>query len=362
MKLGLLTQFNYINYGNRLQNFATQEVLKNLGHEVKSLVFSPSRFIMGFYPFIKALGFLPAYSKIKKRINSFERFTKEYLPNTEIIDNIPLKKLQEKYGAKGQEELDLLVVGSDQVWNPYYIVNYDKVFAKFVDKEKRRSFSTSFGVSEIPKKYHKLYKSGLNEIPFISTRETAGAKLVEYFTGKACETLVDPTLMLDKNQWEEYTKDIKMPLNEKYIFCYFLTGKPAYRKWVKSYAKEKGLKIVNVNDLRTKYFYTSPLEFIKLILNAELVCTDSFHGHALSIRLEKPFVSFHTKKSTSSRIKTILKLTGLEERDYLYLRQDKILDIDYSKVTPIINSAVDKAYSYLYTAIGEEKKENASNY
>ena len=355
MKIGLLTQFNYLNYGNRLQNFATQEVLKGFGHEVESLVFSPSRFIMGVYPFFKAFGWLPFFNKVSKRINSFKKFTKDYLPNTQEIDKFNLKTLEKMFGTNGETPLDLAVIGSDQVWNPSYVVNFNKVFAGFVEKEKRVSYATSFGVSEIPKKYYKKYVKGLNEMSFISTRETAGAELVKAFTGRSCPTLVDPTLMIGKKDWENYTKDIDIAPKEKYIFCYFLTGKRAYRKWVKNYAKENGLKIVSVNDIRTKYFYANPLDFIKLILNAELVCTDSFHVHALSIKLEKPFVSFHTKKSTTSRITTILKLTGLEDRNYLYLPNSKILNIDYSAVTPIIDNAVNIAKEYLNVALNCDK-------
>ena len=303
--------------------------------------------MIGFYPFLKAFGWFPLFQPINKRVKTFKAFTKKYLPNTRVIDSVSLKELTSTYSSAGTNPLDFVLIGSDQVWNPSYIVNYGKVFASFVEKEKRRSFATSFGVSKIPKNKISKFIKGLSEIPFISTRETAGAELVMSLTSKPCPTLLDPTLVLNKADWVNITNDIVDTPKEKYILCYFLTGKSAYRKWVKSYAKENGLKIVNINDVRTKYFHANPLEFIKLILNATLVCTDSFHGHALSICLEKPFVSFHTKKSTSSRIETILKLTGLEERNYLYLRDDKVLNIDYTSITPILDKEREVAYAYL---------------
>ena len=151
MDIGLITQFNHINYGNRLQNFATQEILKKLGFNVTSLVFSPSRFMIGFYPFLKAFGWFPLFQPINKRVKTFKAFTKKYLPNTRVIDSVSLKELTSTYSSAGTNPLDFVLIGSDQVWNPSYIVNYGKVFASFVEKEKRRSFATSFGVSKIPK-------------------------------------------------------------------------------------------------------------------------------------------------------------------------------------------------------------------
>ena len=42
-KVGIITIIDYKNYGNRLQNYATQEVLKSLGFETITIVNSPNK-------------------------------------------------------------------------------------------------------------------------------------------------------------------------------------------------------------------------------------------------------------------------------------------------------------------------------
>ena len=37
MKIGIVTIIDYINYGNRLQNYAVQKVLNNMGFETESI-------------------------------------------------------------------------------------------------------------------------------------------------------------------------------------------------------------------------------------------------------------------------------------------------------------------------------------
>lgn len=350
MKIGLVTQFNWINYGNRLQNWATDFVLKKMGHDVVSLVYSPDRALIGLNGFMKAFPLTP----LGKRMRKFRAFTKKHL-KTKYINLVSIKKLRKMFANNGSEELDCVIIGSDQTWNPKYIVNSDKNFARFVEKEKRMSYSTSFGVSVLPEKNVEDFKLGLSEIKNISVREKAGSKLVEELTGKACPVHLDPSMMISKAQWAEATKDLDNTPKEKYIFCYFLQINSEYRKWVKALAKRHNLKIVDINKYGNKHFSSDPFEFVKLIQNAALVCTNSFHGHAFSICLERPFVSFPTTASTNSRVKTILDLTGLEGRNYKTIKEEEIFELDYAPVTPIIEKEREKALEYLTKSLEEIK-------
>ena len=357
MHIGLVTQLNFINYGNRLQNYATDLILKDLGHEVTSLVYSPARALIVLNEVMKIFPITP----LGKRMRKFRAFTKGYI-KTKYINNVSIKKLKALYGTNGSEPLDCVIMGSDQTWNPKYIVNSDKNFGRFVDKEKRMSYSTSFGVSVLPQKNVEDFKRGLGEIKHISVRETAGSKLVEQLTGKQCPVHLDPSLMISKSKWAEVTADVNNTPTEKYIFCYFMQMNVEYRKWVKKLAKKHGLKIVDINKYGNKYFSADPREFVKLIQNATLVCTNSFHGHAFSICLEKPFVSFPTTVSTNSRVKTILKLTNLEHRNYKTIKEEEIFNIDYSQITPVVERERAKAIEYLTKSLADIKgNSNAGN-
>ena len=148
MKIGLVTQFNFFNYGNRLQNWATDVVLRELGHDVVSLVYSPSRALIPLNCIMKAFPLLPFGRRMKK----FRAFTRANL-NTKYINVDSIKKLKNIYGENGTSPLDAVVIGSDQTWNPAFMFNSDKNFARFVDKSKRMTYSTSFGISVLPQKY-----------------------------------------------------------------------------------------------------------------------------------------------------------------------------------------------------------------
>ena len=216
MKIGIITQHNHTNYGNRLQNLAIDKILKDMGHEPVSLVVSPSKFLICLNKIAKVFRVFP----LSKRMINFMRFTNEKM-ETKNIDGVSIKKLSETYGKNGAYPLDCAMVGSDQTWNPNFIINPNKVFARFVPEEKRMSFSTSLGISKLPEKFKPLFSKALSEIPHISVREESGAKIVEELTGKSCPVLLDPTLVLSKEKWEDLAKSspVNVP-NEKYIFTY----------------------------------------------------------------------------------------------------------------------------------------------
>lgn len=346
MKIGLITQYNYLNYGNRLQNWATQELLKKMGHDVITLAYAPSTFLRVFNIASKPCFFL----SFRKRMKNFIDFTNESI-KTEIIEGYSLKKLKSKFGERGTHPIDCAIIGSDQTWNPNYMPNPNINFARFVEKERRISYATSFGISNLPKKFHANFQRGLTEIENISVRETAGAKIVSELCGKDCPVLLDPTMMITKKEWAEFTKNATLKPKNKYIFCYFLTFNKNYNRFVKKIAKRHNLEIVSINRTGGKYFKASPRDFMSLIQNAELICTDSFHGHALSICLEKPFISFPSKSSMISRLQTILKLTDLESRNFQTINEKDIFQINYTERTPKIEKERLKAIKYLKNAL-----------
>lgn len=354
MNIGVITHYNYFNYGNRLQNLATQMILENLGHKVHNLVVAPHPLLK---PVNKVVPTVFPYH-LGGRWRAFMRFTQNFLPNTDVIDGKSMKALGAKYG-----NLDAVMIGSDQTWNPAFIHNKNHVFAKFVPKEKRLSFATSFGITQIPQKHKKDFEAALKEIKNISVRETAGAEIVKRLTGKSCPVLLDPTLVISKTQWQQLAnKSPTIVPKEKYIFSYFLHNKPAWKKCMKNFAKAHGLKIVNVNKYFGKHFTTDPLGFIKLLMNAEIVFTSSFHGHAFSVCLEKTFVSFPVPNTTNSRISTLLKLTGLEHRHYKAIDQSNPFEIDFTATRTILDSARRQAINYLQNTLAEiEGTPNDSN-
>ena len=197
------------------------------------------------------------------------------------------------------------------------------------DNVRKISFASSFGVAQIPWYQKKATANYLRRIEYVSCRENRGAEIVKELTGREVPVLMDPVFAFDKEQWGELIP-IEKVYDEPYIFCYFLGANIAYREIVKGFARNKGMKIVflkfldqyvdydeNFGDITP--FDVDPNKFLNILRGAEYVFTDSFHGCAFSIIMQKQFVIFNRYITTSSasknsRIDTVCGNLGLNNR------------------------------------------------
>ena len=219
-KIGIITLNGYFNYGNRLQNYALQETLKSFGYEVETVIVDDRRLDMSTSEVIaKKLNILKEESisgtfriiskKLKDRLNQeaiakrtklFKDFTNRYISESKY-------KITQK-GLDGQYEktFSFFVAGSDQIWNPKYVNLPEIYFLTFTQKKKRIAYAASFGISNIPSEFKERYIEYLNGMNYISLRESDGAKIVEELTGNKAPVLLDPSLLLNKQQWLNISK------------------------------------------------------------------------------------------------------------------------------------------------------------
>lgn len=169
----------------------------------------------------------------------------------------------------------------------------------------------------------------LNRIDYLSAREESGKNIIKEYTGKDVQLVCDPALLLTAKEWDEEIENQRI-IREKYIFCYFMGDNIWQRKIVMEFKKRTGYKVVALLHLdqyiKSDEEYVdfapydiSPVEFINLVKNAEIVCTDSFHGTVFSLIYSKKFYTFmrfseKATLSTNSRINTLLKKMGVEDR------------------------------------------------
>jgi len=375
----IVTLIGYFNYGNRLQNYALQEVIKTLGFTVEtvvcknkpkkvkqrtfkqrleSLVSKPTK--EAYQILLKKLWNKMYKEKInqreKARTEIFKKFTSDYIKETNYIisdNNIP-DDLSDQY--------DYFIAGSDQVWNPDYLYGSSIYFLTFAEKHKRIAFAPSFGVSEIKHEYVERYKKWISGMHRLSVREDDGAKIIKDLTGRDAPVLVDPTLLLTREKWLSIAKEAKNKPKGKYLLTYFLGGVPnKYKRQIKSIVKENNLEVINMGDIREKETYeTGPSEFIDYINSCSIFCTDSFHGTVFSILFEKPFIVYErmgTSLSMFSRIDTLLDKFDLNSRKAENIKtNEQAFNIDYSHVPPILEAERNKALNYLKEALNIEDR------
>jgi polysaccharide pyruvyl transferase WcaK-like protein len=374
-RIGIHTIIDYVNYGNRLQNYAAQEILKSLGFEVESIVNYPTKPIEAGLAFtltrIRNAVKLSPFTLIKKawqkiierkklalyqacqqaKALSFKTFSDKYITESDYVltlANIP-DNLNQRY--------DFCIVGSDQIWNPNIRYGSSLDFLSYVSSEKRIAFAPSFGVSIIPEEFKERYANYLNDMAFLSVREEKGAELIQNLCGRQAEVLVDPTLVLKSEDWAKIATPAKNKPAKKYLLTYFIGAVSNKRLAVlKNMAKTNKLELVMMNSLHdTDRYAADPAEFLDYIRSAALVCTDSFHCIIFSMHFKSPFVVFDREGKSApmgSRIDTLLGKFHFEERkQHLLESNQKYFDIDFEHVPEIMEKERKKVNDYLTIAL-----------
>lgn len=369
-KIGILTINDYSNYGNRLQNYALQEVLKSFDYEVETIVqdrpvlSGRSRsIIMKIKDFIisskgnrlqsiKSRIQSKMYSQVRKeKISNLRSFTSKYINEASVrisINDIP------EFVA---QEYTFFVTGSDQVWNPNFGFANSIDFLEFAPTSKRIAYAPSFGVSNLPQELEDNFRSYLQQIDHLSVRENTGAVIIEDLIGINVPVLVDPTLLLDKKKWKSITQvDINKP-NQEYLLTYILGEiPPDVKEAINLLSKKYNLKLVNLADLKdSKRYVVGPAEFLDYINSAKLIITNSFHGAVFSILFERPFIvadRLGNSPSMNSRIDTLLKKLNLLDRKWEMVKKSKeYFNSDFSNTPRLLEYERNKALMFLKKAL-----------
>lgn len=354
-RVGIITINDNNNYGNRLQNYAVQEVLKNLEVVPITIKNEPATNTKDKYLLRKLKSFLNkgTYSKIVDRRNYFEDFNRNITFSIKKIT--PYSKLK---------DYDYFITGSDQVWNPNFGRLRDVDLLEFAEPYKRISFSASFGISNLPKQYNEKLKNALKNYKAISVREDAGKKIIEDVVGrKDVEVLVDPTMLLTADEWDKVSKKPEQLKTDRYILNYFLGELSEKRKKeIDKIAKENNCEVINILDVNSPFYKTGPSEFLYLEKNAFLVCTDSFHSCVFATLFNKPFIIFNREDShvsMNSRIETLIKKLQLKNREYNgkeITREN--LNHDYTEAYRILDEERKKTIKFLRQALDLEGDNN----
>lgn len=355
-KIGIITIIDNNNYGNRLQNYAMQEYLKKKYYNCETIVNylttnKKENNIIYLLRIIKVKlqVFKDKTSKNNKneRGRKFQEFNKNIIYSKKYL-NLLNKKINTSY--------DFFITGSDQVWNPNFARLQDADLLVFADSQKRISFSASFGIDRLDKKYIKNVSKSLIKFKAISVREDDGKKIAEELTNRNdIEVLVDPTMLLNADEWDKVSKRPEQLKNDRYILNYFLGELSEKRRQeIEKIAKENKCEIINILDKNSPFYQTGPSEFIYLEKNAFLICTDSFHSCVFAIIYNKPFIVFDREDNTvsmNSRIETLLNKFKLQDRKYTGKIDENLLKCNYENAYKILEEEKKKADAFLKKAL-----------
>ena len=345
MKIGIITLVGN-NYGNRLQNYAVQELLRDFGevYTVKTerkVISTPqtsrlsklnpcyikkaldSRLLNIYHLSNRKLNTVTRaayYNKnkgqlkkaIKDRDAAFRAFDEKY-----ILYEAELLHLTGDDDEPWVRSYDAWVCGSDQIWNPKYPTATRNAFLQFAQKGRRISLAASIGLSD-KREMLKEYPEWISGIDYISVREERAAELVKELTGRSAEVFLDPTMLIDRKKWDAIAEAAKAKLPKRYAVGYFLgIREKKYLEYIEKYCREHDLEYVDLlNGEAIQYFSYGPDDVVAAIRGAEICFVDSFHGAVFSILYHKQFVVFQRSEegsSMNSRLETLLHRFGLEE-------------------------------------------------
>lgn len=357
MKIGIVTITQSMNYGQRLQNYAVENVLKSIGADAETVLLDETFLLSKKERAILKINYALKRGNWKTGLRplKFDSFNKKYLTFS-----------KEKYPSGNFENYDYIICGSDQIWNLTVKViadNNDFYFANFVPPQKRIAYSASIGTDMIGDENLKTIADYANQMKAVSVRELSSAKKLESNGVKNVYTTIDPVLMISADKWEKIITQPKyVKSGEKFILTYFLGNMSDETSvLVEKISKFFNWRIIKLQgDLYEesddyRMFSTDPAEFVWLIKNSEIVLTDSFHGCAFASIFRKPFRWYSRNGGTNMncRIENFFNMFSISEWAIGNTEEDlnNILKCDYSAYEKIIKTEQKKALDYLENAI-----------
>ena len=375
MKTGLVTFYHIHHYGALLQAAATQRAVESLGSECEIIDYYVNQ-DNALFRKPTGLGSLAAdthtalhYKALETRYQRFEKFSKDHLH----ISGHRFESLEEL--RRAELPYDLILSGSDQIWNPKIFPDghFDPVFFGAFSDRRKIAYAPSFGIPTIPEEMETELRDYLKDFSHVSARETQGREILREITGKEFPVVLDPTLLLNADQWAAMANtprgypgtETNTPLG--YILCYCISKPGALEPYIRQLAERTGLPVVQLCGIRRKVhpkarciLDAGPAEFLALFQNASYVCTNSFHGTVFSVQFQKPFFTAVAPSELAaperSRTFSILSRLGLTDR---IIGKGDTADleakIDWAGASAHLEEARKSSMAYLRAALENEQ-------
>lgn len=395
-RVGIMTLYLNYNYGALLQAYALRKTIENFGYEAEDIRYYREIDGKSTYQNIK-VSYIKRVFRLIKHPNLIFKLIEKRLKKSKyknISDKVEIRKsyfnnfiareIQEskqiydghKNIAEVEKFYDIFVCGSDNIWNKNM---FDTSFMlDFVPQNKLKvAYAPGMSTNSLSEKQIKLVKPALDNIHYLSCREQMGAKVVSDITNRQVEVVLDPTLLISSDKWDNLIKKPSINLPDKYIFCYFCGQNKFARDIVKEFAEKNKLPIVTFPHMTGNYekcdekfadiniYDAGPNEFLYLIKNSSYVMTDSFHGCIFSIHYEKKFLCFHRffdpkTAFLNNRMDNLLKLLEINS-NRIIKNQEKIdissfinADINYKNVKQTLDIKVENSLLYLKNALSDQ--------
>lgn len=370
-RIRIISYHNAHNFGAILQAFGLQETLKKIGYtNVLFMNYEPTYLRNRYNPLSKK-NRTPKKGGILKKSKwfigyiyfCFSSYRRNYYFNKSIKRLLNQTKIKfNEFTPYVDEEIDILICGSDQIWNCDITGKIDSIFfGKNIYKHLGYaiSYAASSELTSMSNEQNiKEVISNLDNLQDISVRETQLKTILEQYTQKTINVSIDPTLLAGAEIYHKISA--KRKIKEQYILIYsydandFLTQKAikaipnfqSYKKHIISLGPKTCGQALDKNLHST----ISVEDFLSYFKYASYIITSSFHGLAFSLLFMKNFnVTYVPNKE--NRCKSLLEQIGLMNR-FIDNTKPIIWDSpDYTEININIEQLRSKSLNYLINAI-----------
>lgn len=359
MKCGILTFSFAHNYGAVLQTKAMKQFLQTNGLDTYVIPYVP-RYMANSYslnPLVSARSFRSRVSRLIRmpyRLKQYKMF-RQYI---EELYNHSTIFYEEQQLNEFVDQCDVVVCGSDQIWNDTITQNDTSYYLPDIDRSvKKISYAASFGKHNLSNNQIKCIQNFISSFQSLSLREEDGLDEVCRASFSDVHIVLDPVFLMDRRFWISEANKSQCKISEKYILFYSLGFNQELAKKTEELAHLMGMKVYAIHPTAMKLkinakqlFNVGPNEFIYLIQNAEIVATDSFHATAFSIIFGKKYL--HIKTEKENRVESLLSRVNAYHAPMVKLTNDSILDLGKIDATRL-NEEIRISKSFLKTALLE---------
>jgi len=304
-KIGVLTFHRSINYGSYWQARCLVEGLRARGHDAELLDHDCSRvrraeFACALQPELPRRtprGFLKSYAAKARR---FAR----------SVAALPLSRRFPMHEPRHAGRYDVIVVGSDEVWNfrhPWF-GSKPIFFGDDLNSERLVSYAASFGNHGAADGIHPDWARKLDRFSSMAVRDENSRRLISVGAGREPAIVLDPCLQFPPSARQAHGE---------YAVVYG-HGFPTWLKGrIRHWADRRRLRLVSIgylNDWTDEQLITAgPIEFADLMAGAAAVVTNFFHGCVFALVNGKPWLS-SPSAYRSIKIPDLVTLLGARSR------------------------------------------------
>lgn len=377
MKIGILTQPLRNNYGGLLQNFALQQVLNGMGHQVETVDWmdecSPLRTMLArakktLLSYIRKGVEAPRYKPTAEEVAVISRNTRLFVERYIRVCPMHVARREDFLCVDNMFGYDGYVVGSDQVWRPVYNAFLTSMFLDFVRRKdvRRVAYAASFGTSDWEFSPQMTQECGRlsKRFDLITVREDSGVSLCREHLGVNASLVLDPTMLLNRRDYEQLVADEHAPKSAGTLLYYILDPRDEERRLVQQVSRLSGMQPFTVMprfyaDKCTRQTVKNHIEdcvllpvssWLRGFMDAEMTVVDSFHGAVFSIIFNKPFWVMGNSKRGNARFESLLGTFGLQDR-MISPGQANTIDflrpIDWEKVNLILEREKERSLELL---------------